>query len=153
MNFIELDNHILEMNNFILRWRFNKIDKLQLREIFPFNKFASEYLSDFISNAKLHEQIPFSANFFKTLENIRIEENNNEEIKQWLSSRKLSLQKTVYLSWDNETAIKTNWNTVINLWNSFFYSSSDDLTIFDESLEWSILFFHENTIYWGINRN
>ena len=44
--------------------------------------------------------------------------------------------------------MKTKWKFVVKYWDSIFYGGSDDLTIFDDSLEWAVLFFHENEIYW-----
>lgn len=41
---------------------------------------------------------------------------------------------------------------MVKYWDTIFYGGSDDLTVFDDSLEWALLFFHENEIYWGTNK-
>ncbi len=45
------------------------------------------------------------------------------------------------------------WKLFVNYFDSFYYAGSDDLTIFDESLNWAFLFYHEDEIYFGTNKN
>ncbi len=100
----------------------------------------------------LHDQIPFKKNFFKTIDTIYRTDDNEPEIKKWLYHRGLPFDKTVYLRWDPQTSLKTKWKYVVKYWDSFFYSSSDDLTVFDESLNWALLFAHHDDFYWGTNK-
>ncbi|WP_186755675.1 DUF2947 family protein [Echinicola salinicaeni] len=157
MNFQEIDKHIIPMDGFILKWRFTeeKYDLLPdnyLNELKPLDKEASHFLDNYISKTTLHNQIPFKKDFFRVIDKARILEGNEKEIKKWLYHRALPFDKTVFLSWDRETSMKTKWKFLVKYWDSFFYGGSDDLTVFDESLEWALLFFHENEIYWGTNR-
>lgn len=157
MNFQEIDKHIIPMDDFILKWRFTeeKYDMLpdnHLNEMKPLDKEASNFLDNFISKTALHNQMPFKKDFFKTIDKARILEGNENEIKKWLYHRPLPFDKTVFLSWDIDTSMKTKWKYVVKYWDSIFYGGSDDLTVFDESLEWALLFFHEDEIYWGTNK-
>ena len=43
------------------------------------------------------------------------------------------------------------WKLLVKYFDDFYYGSSDDLTIIDESLNWAVLFYHENEIYFGSN--
>ncbi len=43
------------------------------------------------------------------------------------------------------------WKLVVKYFDSFYYGGSDDLTIIDKSLNWALLFFHEDEIYFGTN--
>jgi hypothetical protein len=97
----------------------------------------------------LHKDMPFTKDFFKTIETINIIDGNEKETKKWLSQRGLPDGKLVYLSWDPKLAMIVPWNILIKYFDSFYYSISDDLTIIDESLKWAVLFFHENQIYFG----
>lgn len=42
---------------------------------------------------------------------------------------------------------------MIKYWDLFYYGSSDDLTIIDDSLNWALLFHHEGVIYFGTNQD
>ncbi|MTI31455.1 hypothetical protein [Xanthovirga aplysinae] len=157
MNFNEIDNHIIPMKAFKLNWRFTerKYDLLpekHLNELKPLDNEASEFLDKYISKVELHNQFPFKRGFFKNIDKAEILEENEKEIRKWLYRRALPFDKTVLLSWDGDTSMKTKWKFVLKYWDSVFYVGSDDLTVFDESLEWALLFFHENEIYWGTNK-
>lgn len=157
MNFLEIDKHIIPMNEFIFNWRiteemYSLLTKHQLNEFKPLDKEASNFLDNFIGNAALHRQIPFKKGFFRIIDKVKILEGNENEIKKWLYHRALPFDKTVYLSWNRETSMKTKWKYVVKYWDPILYGGSDDLTVFDDSLEWALLFYHENEIYWGTNK-
>jgi hypothetical protein len=44
------------------------------------------------------------------------------------------------------------WNILIKYFDSFYYSSSDDLTVINPDLIWALLFYHEDEIYFGTNK-
>ncbi|HVA97682.1 MAG TPA: hypothetical protein VNG53_02210 [Bacteroidia bacterium] len=139
-----------------LKWRFTekKYDLLQKKDLEllkPLDKLASTFLADYISNSTLHQNLPFKKGFFKTLEKAKVIEGNEQEIKKWLYQLKLPFDKEIYLSWDNQNAMIVPCNLLIKYFESFYYSSSDDLTVFDKKLNWAILFFHEDEIYFGTN--
>jgi hypothetical protein len=83
---------------------------------------------------------------------IDIDRDNENEIKKWLYQRGLKFDKKVYVSWSSSSGLITKWKFVVKYWSSLFYESSDDLTIFDESLDWAILFFHSGEVYFGTNK-
>ena len=45
------------------------------------------------------------------------------------------------------------WKIFIKYFDSFYYPGSDDLTVCDESLQWALLFYHEDEIYFGTNKD
>lgn len=157
---IDFDNileHVVSMDNFQLGWRFTdiKYDQLpsqHLELLKPFDKEASTFLSKYIDNSNLHNDIPFKKDFFQTIDKAKILDDNKKEIKKWLYQRGLSFDKNVYLCWDKDNALTVPWKIFIKYFDSFFYSASDDLTLFDESLNWAILFYHEDEIYFGTNQ-
>ena len=145
------------MDNFQLSWRFTdeKYDKLpdqHLEQLKPFDKQASDFLSAYIDNSNLHNDIPFKKGFFQTIDKAKILEDNKSEIKKWLYQRGLPFDKSVYLCWDKDNTLVLPWKIFIKYFDSFYYTSSDDLTVFDESLNWAILFYHEDEIYFGTNQ-
>jgi len=153
---IDFDNiyeHTIPMDNFHLKWRFTeeKYDKLpneHLDQLKPLNKDASQFLWDFIAQTNLHNDTPFKKDFFKTIDKAKILEKNEKEIKKWLYQRGLPFDKQVFLSWQPTDGMIVPWKIFIKYFDSFYYGRSDDLTIIDQSLTWALLFYHEDEIYY-----
>ena len=157
MTFEELNRHIIPMTKFTLKWRFtdkkyDMISKHHLAELKPLNKNGAEFLADYIKNYRVHSQISFKKDLFRNLDRTKILNGNEKEITKWLYKRAIPFDKEVYLSWDDKNGMITKWKFVVKYWNSIFYGGSDDLTVFDKSFEWALLFFHEDEIYFGKNK-
>ena len=156
---IDFDNiyeHVISMDDFDLKWRFteDKFDKLpreHIQKIKPLDKEASLFLWDFIMQSNLHDDVPFKKGLFRIIDKAKILDNNQGEIKKWLYQRGFAFDKSVFLSWQPTEAAIVSWKLFIKYFDSFYYSSSDDLTIIDRSLNWSLLFYHEDEIYFGTN--
>ncbi len=65
--------------------------------------------------------------------------------------RGLPFEKYVFLSYSPDEAIIVPWKILIKYFDVFYYS--DDLTIIDETLQWALLFYHEDEIYFGTNKD
>ena len=144
------------MKDFSLRGRFvgdkyDNLPEIHLEQLKPLDKAASKFLWDYISNSGLHDDVPFKAHFFKTIDKAKIGFNNEEGIKKWLYHRGLPFHKHVFLSWQPNEAIIVPWKLFIKYWDSFYYS--EDLSIIDQSLTWALLFYHESEIYFGTNND
>lgn len=156
VNFDNIYEHIISMDNFKLKWRFteDKFDKLpdeHLQQIKPLDGEASQFLWEFIMQSNLHNDVPFKQGFFRAIDKAKILNNNQSEIKKWLYQRGFAFAKPVFLSWQPTEAAIVSWKIFINYFDSFYYGSSDDLTIIDCSLNWALLFYHEDEIYFGTN--
>ncbi len=79
---------------------------------------------------------------------------STDETERWIRSRfetyDLSLIK-VWVSWQPDLAVQTDMEIVALYWNSFCYEASDDTSIFPESEEWAIHFWHEDRLYHATN--
>lgn len=158
---IDFDNifqHVIPMDEFARKWRFTeeKYDLLpdqHLDQLKPLDKEAAKFLWDYIAKTNLHNDISFKKDFFSTVDNIKISDNNEKEVKKWLCHRGLPFDKYVFLSWDETDAMIVPWKLLIKYFDSFYYSGSDDLTIIDQSLNWALLFSHEDEIYFGANKD
>lgn len=144
------------MDEFQLGWRFTDekydlLPEIHLKQLKPLNKIASKFIWDFISTSGLHIHSPFKYGFFKTIDKAKILDSNEKEIKKWLYQRGISFDKEVFLSWQPNSAMIVPWKLLIKYFDSFYYGSSDDLTIIDQSLNWAVLFYHEDEIYFGTN--
>jgi hypothetical protein len=102
----------------------------------------------------LHRDFPFKNDFFRTVESVAVGDDNPEEdsrIRKWLYRCAIPFRQTIFLSWQPTWGVVTNWKMLVKYWSSFYYPISDDLTVIDESLDWSVFFFHENEIHYGTN--
>ncbi len=156
VNFENIFNHTIPIDDFRLKWRFTdeKYDKLpndHLDQLRPLNNDASKFLWDFINQTNLHYEIPFKKDYFRIIDKAKISDNNENEIKKWLYNRGFPFDKLVFLSWQQTDAMIVPWKIFIKYFDSFYYGGSDDLTIIDQSLNWALLFYHEDEIYFGTN--
>jgi hypothetical protein len=158
---IDFDNifqHVIPMDKFRLKWRFTeekygKLSEQHHDQLRPLDKEAAKFLWNFISKTNLHNERPFKKDFFRTIDKTNILEGNEKEIKKWLYQRGLPFDKFVFLSWDQTDAMIVPWKLLIKYFDSFYYGGSDDLTVIDQSLSWALLFFHEDEIYFGTNKD
>lgn len=156
VGFNNIENYVVEIDQFQLKWRFteeeyNVLPTEHLEQLKPLDKEAAKFLDKFIANTNLHDDVPFKKGFFKTEEWIEYKIDGEEEIKKWLYQRGFPFDKKVFLSWGSESAMIAPWKLVVKYFDDFFYGMSDDLTLFDETLNWAILFFHESQVYFGTN--
>ncbi len=156
---IDFDNifqHVIPMYDFGRKWRFTdeKYDKLpdtHLNQLKPLDKEAALFLWSYIAKSNLHKEFPFKKDYFHSIVNTKILDGNENDIKKWLYHLGIHFEEPVFLSWDESDAMIVPWKLFIKYFNSFYYGGSDDLTIIDQSLNWALLFFHEDEIYFGKN--
>ena len=156
LSFENIRNHIIPMEEFELKWRFteaeyNIISKDHLELIKPFDPIASKFLNNYIVQTNLHGSIPFTEGFFKTIDRIDFRLDGEKDVKKWLYKRGFPFYKEVYLSWGEDHSLMVPWKILIKYFDDFFYPGPDDLSVFDQSLNWAIMFFHESEIYFGTN--
>lgn len=157
VDFSNIFQHVIPMDDFRLKWRFvdEKYSKLPaqcLGELKPLDQDAAKFLWDYIAKTSLHDDVPFKKGFFRVIDKARILEKNDKRIKKWLFQRGIPFGKPVFLSWQPTEAMIVPWKLLIKYFDSFYYSSSDDLTVIDQSLNWALLFYHEDEIYFGTNK-
>ena len=155
MKFKELETYKTTIEDFPLKWRF---DSLKANELADFennltiiNRKGCEKIASVLENWNLHSDFPFKKDLFFKNDHFSIAENNNKQIESKLDSLRFEDSKEILLEWDNETALLTNWRFLKNHLSDFFYPGSDDITMFDESMRWSILIHHSETVYYSTN--
>ena len=157
-SFEELKDNLSNLEDFSLKWRFtepkyNQLPKNHLVQLKPLNNIGSKFLWDHIMDIGIHNEDPFDKNIFQNLDYINIADDNENEIKKWLYKRGLPFDKEVFISWQPDSAMIVPWKILIKYYNDFYYPGSDDLTIIDESLNWAVLFHHNETLYFGSNNS
>jgi hypothetical protein len=156
ISFQNIHDHSTDIDKFRMKWRFNdtKYDELlreHLDQLKPLDNMASKFLWKYIADTELHKDVPFKKDYFQVIDKAKVSDDNEKEIKKWLYQRGLKFDHQVYLSWSPDDAMIVPWKLLIKYFSSFYYSGSDDLTVIDQSLNWALLFYHENEIYFGTN--
>lgn len=85
-------------------------------------------------------------------EDLRVIESNDEnddEIRNWLINLPVHETEQVILSWASDTAIMTTWKLFREKWSDFWYPSSDDLTVTNCSMSWVLAVYHYGRFEWG----
>jgi hypothetical protein len=157
ISFENIQDHVLSLDqspfeNWMVDAAKHNIPPAHIQLIQPLDKEAAKFLSDFISSTNLHAQVPFKKGFFRTVEKTFVQVNNQADIKKWLYRRGLKFDKTVYLSWQPDLAAIVPWKMIVK-YSEEFAGGGDDLTIFDASLNWAILFYHEGDVFFATNEN
>lgn len=155
IGFENILDHTIPLENSGFEWRFcddkdNPLPEIHLHQLKVLDSKAAQFLWDYISDSNLHSDIPFKKGFFKTIDKARIWQGNKNEIKKWLYQRALPFDKLVFLSWQPGMAMIVPWKLLVKYFDSFHFGG-DDLTVIDQSLNWGLLFYHENEIYFGTN--
>jgi hypothetical protein len=153
--FESLIEHKIPIDKFQLKWRFTeeKYDKLpqkDLNNLIPLNSESSKFLWNYLSNEKIHFDDPLNKNIFRKIKQIGIQIDNEKEVKAWLSNLGIPLSAFVLLNWDQDNSMIVPMKILIKYYDSFFYPSSDDLTVFDKTLNWILLFRHDEQIFFGV---
>jgi hypothetical protein len=103
----------------------------------------------------MHRDFPFTEGFFRAVESTPLvfaEPDAARATRTWLFHRRLPFKARVFLSWQPDEAVDTTWKMVVKYWDDFWYPGSDDLTVFDISLTWALLLWHEEEAFFGDNR-
>jgi len=155
MKFKELEKYKTSIADFPLKWRFDSKNANELADLDNnltiINKKGSEKILGFMENWKLHSDFPFKKDLFFKIDHFSIADISNTQIKTKLDLLGFEETKKILLIWNNETTVLTNWSFMKDHLSDFFYPSSDDLTVFDESMQWSILIHHSETVYYATN--
>ncbi|WP_254560208.1 hypothetical protein [Dyadobacter diqingensis] len=156
IDFTNLNDDVIPMNQFRLKYRFvnedhDKLPEQHLDQLKPLGKKASKFLWDYTVQSNLHANTPFKKDFFKTIDKTRIQEGNEKATKKWLYQRGFAFDKPVFLSWQPTEAMIVPWKLLIKYFDHFYYCTPGDLTVIDQSLNWALLVYHEDEMYFGTN--
>ena len=71
-------------------------------------------------------------------------------VRAWLVSLPVSVDQTVIVSWDNNLAVTAPFAIVAKYWSDFFYPSGDDAVVTPPTLEWLLVWDHEESFEFGL---
>jgi hypothetical protein len=94
---------------------------------------------------------PFRKNYFRSTDEFLVSDNCDSQIRKWLFDKGVPFDKYVFIDLDKSgQSVMLTWKMVIKYWEGLFFA--DDLTIFDETLNWGLFYFHEDHLYYGQTR-
>ena len=87
---------------------------------------------------------------FFNLTQMTTENVSPSEITAWLLEHHSNAQTQVYLSWQPDTAVITNWGIFAKYWSDFCYPASDDLIVLPTDRSWALLYHHSEFVQHGV---
>ena len=153
-----IEQHTIPFDRFRYKRRFteeqhNVLPPQHLEQIKSLDKEAARLLMDVTVGSGNFNKWPFGDPNFRYVEKLQIPSylEREQPVKKWLYQCGLPFDQQVFASWDNESAAITTWKMIVKYWSDFYYPSSDDLIIVDKTLNWALLFYHEDIIVFGTN--
>ena len=152
IDFDKLFEETIPLENFELGWRFadenfGTLSIEILRQLRPLSVEASHKVYQILSK-EIHADFPFKKDLFEEIKAITLS-SENISAKELLLTFEIQNSEYVLLNWGINTSMMVPWGIFIEFYDSFYYPVSDDLTVINSKLEWGILFFHDDTIYFG----
>lgn len=147
-------------DQFPLKWRFTNpahppLPSSHLALIKPLSPSAADELWAFLRQAGILLDFPFTDGYFRKVKSIDVSaavgKEGERRIRDWLYNCTVPFRRRIYLSYDNRCAVKTSWKMLVTYWSAFYYPSSDDIMVTDETLAWALFFDHEGQIHLGTN--
>lgn len=149
----------ISMSEFPLKWRFTDpkyrvLPPADLALVRPLEAASAAELAELTS--RWPDMPPVAGSGFASVEQTSIDAVGPEEVErvtQWLLQRGVPPESQVFASWDRRDAAMTTWEMIAKYWNVFWYPSSDDLVVFDESLDWVLFLWHEEEAFFARYRS
>ncbi len=146
---------VISMDKFKLNWRWTDenyclLSESELSYILPLDSRTAKEIwgksltfidkeNEFSPNPKLFDSIDF------------IDTTDSDKVIDWLSRKMPS--GDIIVSWQPDTAVKTTVELFIKYWDEFCYPSSDDVSIWPETEDWVIHFWHYEKACYGKSKN
>ena len=146
-------NDYQSMENFHLKWRWtdatwNLLPQTDLAQIKPLKSAKARELHEY--SLSLLGCWKLNAELFSDISDIDDRNTDSPEtVQTWLEQRGVEHTTPIVVSWDNETAVITNWGIFCNYWDEFCYPLSNDVVVWPEDRNWALLYFHEEIISFG----
>ncbi len=145
---------------FELSWRFTDpkwdlLDNDTLARILPLTHQKEEEIFKLSLEVREHYIYPHLINHrnYHAVSDVSLDEEKTDSdiyIPEWFSGLNLDDAESIYCCWSHvrgNPAVVTDWSVLKTYWNSFFYPF-DTITVFDETLDWAVLFgMEENAVY------
>jgi hypothetical protein len=155
INYQNFLRQTISIEDFCLRSKFTledfaEIPNVHRNQIKPLTLQSTEEIAYFIRH--LHTNVPFQKGLFQFIDKAKILKGNETQIKKWFYRRGLSFDQKIILYIDDNNSFLLTWKIFIKYFK-IFYLYRDDISVFEESLDWALLVYHEDEIYFGTNKS
>jgi hypothetical protein len=146
-----------DLEEFPYKWRwidskYNVLPEHELKMIFPLAEKSSGLLFDLALKYSQDWEYHPSEDLFYDVDSIETKDKSEDSdikgIRIWLSNRLPKDNPEIFISWQPDTAVRTNVNLFVKYWDDFCYPG-DDVAIFPLSEEWVLLYWHEGRFYFA----
>ncbi|WP_421753227.1 hypothetical protein [Croceimicrobium sp.] len=114
------------------------------------NDRGTELIEQFLESSKMTKGFPFKPfiDYFKRIDDFRITENCDTEIKKWLYNKGIPFSKYVFIDYDRSGhALMLTWKMILKYWEGIFFA--EDILIFDSALQWGLFYYHGDQLWFG----
>jgi len=156
VSFENIQNYSIEFPD---EWTFlwsaeeaRQISNAHKDQIYFLNDEATNFVNRYLETSKIIGRLedPISQNYFNNIEKYQITE-NTADLKKWLFNTNLPFDKFVFTDCTSGGySIMLTWKMVIKYCEGLFFS--EDLYIFDNTLNWALFYYHENEITFGLKK-
>ncbi|PPK95811.1 hypothetical protein LY01_01404 [Nonlabens xylanidelens] len=148
-----LDTFSVPLSSHPLNWKFKSenLTKEHKDQIIALNSKASRFLREFKQTQKYLRSTSAIEKYFEQVEELPLNNIDFKKMKKWLYNRGIPFDQKVFLLSESNWGFILTWKMLIKLSESIFYSSDD--FIWDKTLNWCMIFDHEDVFVFGKNRN
>jgi hypothetical protein len=151
----DFEYSVLEEFPYKWRWidpKYNVLPEHELKMIFPLAEKSSELLFYHALKYSQDWEYRLSEDLFYDIVSIDAkvisDDADIEGIRTWLLNHLPKDNPEIFISWQPDTAVRTNVNLFVRYWDDFCYPG-DDVAIFPLSEEWVLLYWHEERFYFA----
>ncbi|RNC83168.1 MAG: hypothetical protein ED557_10680 [Balneola sp.] len=132
-----------------LKWMFEDANGLIstefLDQIIPLNNNASQYLWNVERTQKQFHSIANIKKYFKKHSELKFA--NKEKTKKWLYQRGIPFDRQVFWVSQPDSGFIMTWKMIIKFSENLFFAH--DVLVWDQSLNWILLFSHDDIFCFG----
>lgn len=146
MEFAETD--FVPLDDFSLRWRFadamyGYVSPDFARRVRPLSPERAAALS-------IEARARCTAAEERTRDGVEIDANKGpKHVRAQLRALPVPARTLVVVSWDQHTALVTDWEAFAAHWDDFCYPSSDDVTVWSPEASWTVCYWHFGVLLFG----
>lgn len=147
IDFDNIENHAIPLDDFIGKWMFEEEGKLTSKEhqdqISPLTKEASQFLW----GIEMKTGIKCSKEYFKSISEFESEYSDKQAIKKYLYNLGIPFDHIVFMPSQPDTGFLMTWKMVIKYAHNIFCGR--DQAIWDKTYNWRLEHHHDGIFTFG----
>lgn len=120
-------------------------------QIIPLMPEASKFLWNFMNTQRYFGSILSMQKYFNVQSELSCVENDSPTVEKWLYERGIPFDLKVFWITQQEWGFILTWKMVIKFSKKLFFAN--DQLIWDRTLNWALMYEHNDIFHFGKNRN